>query len=92
MAIGWKLWSFSNSPPNDCAELISFRIDWFDLLAIQGTLESFLAPQFKGFSSSALSLLYGAAFTSVHDSWENHSFDYTERRGQVGDGAYPLWL
>ena len=34
--------SFSISPSNDCSELISFRIDWFDLLAVQGTLKSLL--------------------------------------------------
>ena len=39
--------SFSTSPSNEYSVLISFRIDWFDLLAIQGTQESSLAPQFK---------------------------------------------
>ena len=39
-----KYWSFSFSisPFNECSELISFRIDWFDLLAVQGTLKSLL--------------------------------------------------
>ena len=54
--------------------LISFRIDWFDL-AVQGTLKSFPAPQFKSINSSALSLLYGPTLTSIHDYWKNHSFD-----------------
>ena len=41
--IRWpKYWSFSISPSNEYSELISFRIDWFDLLAVQGTLKSFL--------------------------------------------------
>ena len=43
--IRWlKYWSFSfsNSPSNEYSELISFRIDWFDLLAVQGTLKSLL--------------------------------------------------
>ena len=43
--IRWpKYWSFSfsNSPSNECSGLISFRIDWFDLLAVQGTLKSLL--------------------------------------------------
>ena len=45
-----------------------FRIDWFDLLAVQRTLqESSPAPQFKSVNSSALSLLYGPALTYVHD-------------------------
>ena len=67
--IRWpKYWSFSISPSNEYSGLISFRIDWFDLLAVQGTLkESSLAPQFEGINSSVLSLLYGPTFTSVHD-------------------------
>ena len=54
--------------------LISFRTDWFDL-AVQGTLESSLAPQFESINSSLLSLLYGPTVTSVHDYWKNHSFN-----------------
>ena len=45
LSIRWpKHWnfSFSISPSNEYSRLISFRIDWFDLLAIQGTLKSFL--------------------------------------------------
>ena len=43
LCIRWlKYWSFSISPSNECSELISFRIDWFDLLAVQGTLRSLL--------------------------------------------------
>ena len=37
-----KYWSFSISPSNECSGLTSFRIDWFDLLAVQGTLKSLL--------------------------------------------------
>ena len=41
--IRWtKYWSFSISPSNDYSGLISFRMDWFDLLAVQGTLKSLL--------------------------------------------------
>ena len=41
--IRWtKYWSVSISPTNECSRLISFRIDWFDLLAIQGTVKSLL--------------------------------------------------
>ena len=49
---------------------ISFTIDWFDLLAIQGTLKSLSSPtpQFKSISSSVLSLLYGPTLTFIHDS------------------------
>ena len=51
------------------------RIDWFDLLAVHGTLKSSPALQFKSVSSSALSLLYGPALTSIRDYWKNHSID-----------------
>ena len=48
LPIRWpKYWSYSISPSNEYSGLISFRIDWFDLLAVQGTLqESSPAPQF----------------------------------------------
>ena len=65
--------SFCISPSNEYSGL-SFRIDWLDLLAVQGTLESSPAPQFKSIHSSALSLLYGPTLTSIHDYWKNHSF------------------
>ena len=76
LPIWWpKYWSFSISPSNEYSRLISFRIDWFDLLSVQ---ESSLAPQFKSNNSSILSLLYDPTLTSVHDYWKNHSFDYTD--------------
>ena len=76
--------SFSISSSNEYSELISLRIDWFDLLAVQGTLkESSPAPQFESISSSALSLLYGPTLTSIHDYWKNHSFDYMDFVGKV---------
>ena len=56
--------------------LISFRIDWFDFLAVQGTLESSPTPQFKGINSLALSFLYGPALISIYDYWKNHNFDF----------------
>ena len=37
-----KYWSFSISLSNECSRLIAFRIDWFDLLAVQGTLKNLL--------------------------------------------------
>ena len=60
--IRWpKYWSFSFSisPSNEYSEFISFRIDCFDLFAVQGTLKSSPTPQFKSIKSSALSFLYG---------------------------------
>ena len=61
LCIKWpKYWSFSFSisPSNEYSGLISFRMDWLDLLLVQGTLqESSPTPQFKSVNSSALSLL-----------------------------------
>ena len=58
--IRWpKYWSFSFgiSPSSGYSGLIFFRIDWFDLLASQGTLKSLLQHQFKSISSLVLSFL-----------------------------------
>ena len=75
-----KYWSFSFSisPSNEYSGLISFRIDWFDLLVVQGTQESSPAPQLESFNSLASSLLYGPTLTSVHDYWKYLSFDYID--------------
>ena len=63
--------SFSISPSNEYSGLISFRIDWFDLFTVQGTLKNlFKASQFKSINFLALSLLYGPPLTSVHDLLE----------------------
>ena len=77
---GPKYWSssFSTSPYKEYSGLISFRIDCFDLLAVQGIFKSSWPSQFKSINSSVLSLLYGPTFTSVHDYWKNNSFDYTD--------------
>ena len=60
----------SISPFNEYSGLISFRIDWFDFLAVQGTLKSFSAPQFKSLNSLALNLLYGPTLTSIRDYFD----------------------
>ena len=74
-----KYWNFTFniSPPHEHSGLISFRMDWLDLLAVQGThsQESFPTWQFKSINSSALSILYSPTLTSIHDYWKNHSFD-----------------
>ena len=79
LCVRWpKYWTFifSKSPSNEYSGLISFRMDWLYLLAVQGTLqESYPAPQFKSISSSMLSFLYGPTLTSIHDYWKNCSFD-----------------
>ena len=76
--IRWpKYWSFSFSVSlsNEYSGLISFRMYWLDLLAVQGTLKSLLQHH-----SSKASILRHSAFfivqlTSIHDYWKNHSFD-----------------
>ena len=67
--------SFSISPSNEYSGLISFRMDWLDLLAVQGTLKSSPTQQLKSISSSVLSFLYSPTLTSIHDYWKNHSSD-----------------
>ena len=76
--IKWpKYWSFSFniSPSSEHPGLISFRMDWLDLLAVQGTLKSLLQHHSSSINSSALSFLYGPTLTSIHDYWKNHSLD-----------------
>ena len=72
-----KYWSFSFniSPSSEHPGLISFWMDWLDLLAVQETQESSPTPQFKSMNSSALSFLYSSTLTSIHDYWKNHSLD-----------------
>ena len=67
-----KYWSFrfNISPSNEHPGLIFFRMDWLDLLAVQGTLKSSPTPQFKSISSLALSFLYSSTLTSIHDHWK----------------------
>ena len=81
LCIRWpKYWrfSFSISPSNEYSGLISFRMHWFDLLAVQGTLKSSPAPWFESINFLALSLLYGSTVKSIHDYWKNHSSDYIQ--------------
>ena len=76
LCIRWpEYWSFSFSisPSNEYSGLISFRIDWFNLLEFQGTLKSLLQHH-----SSKTSILQCSSFfivQSIHDYWKNHSFD-----------------
>ena len=63
-------------------------MDWFDLLAVQGTHKSSPAPQFEGINSLAPFLLYGPALTRLHDQRENHSLDYTDLCWQSNVSAF----
>ena len=81
--ISWpKYWSFSfgTCPSKEYSELISFRIDWFDLLAFQRILRSLLQHH-----SSKASILWCSAifivwlsYPSIHDYWKDHRLDYTD--------------
>ena len=77
--IRWpKYWSFNltTCPSNGYSQLISFRMDWLDLLAVQGTLKSLL--QHHSSKASILSPLYSPTLTFIPDYWKNHSFLYTD--------------
>ena len=67
--------SFSISPSSEHPGLISFRMDWLDLLAVQGTLKRSPTQQFKNINSSSLSFLHSPTLTSIYDHWKNHSLD-----------------
>ena len=69
--------------PVDYSGLISFKIDWCDFFAVQGTLESSPTPLWYCISSLVLILLYGSTLTSIHDCWKNHSFDYISQSVQL---------
>ena len=70
LQIWWlKYWSFSFSISlsNEYSGLISFTIDWLDLLAVRDSQESSPTPQFKSINSSVLCFLYSSTLTSIHD-------------------------
>ena len=73
-----KYWSFSFniSPSNEYSGLISFRVDWLELLAVQETLKSLLqCHSSKASLFLALSFLYSLTLSSIYDHWKNHSLD-----------------
>ena len=77
LRIRWpKYWSlsFSISPSNEYSGLISFRVDLFDLLTVQGTLKSLLQHHSSKASILRCSSL-SPTLTSMHDYRKNHSFD-----------------
>ena len=70
--IRWpKYWSFSFSisPSNEYSGLISFRMDWLDLLAPRDSQDSSLTPHFKSINSLVLSFLYSPALHAVVCRW-----------------------
>ena len=90
LCIRWpKSWSFSINPSNEYSGLISFKIDWFDLLAVQRTLKSLLQHR-----SSKASIIQHSAFFIVQLSHpymttgKNHSFDYMNLCWQSDASAF----
>ena len=88
--IRWpKYCSFSISPSNEYSGLISFRIDWLDLLTAQGILKSLLL-----YRSSKASIFWCSAFfnspthPSIQDYWKNHSFDEVDVCWQSNVSAF----
>ena len=78
LCIRWpKYWSFSFniSPSNEHPGQISLRMDWLDLLAVQGTLKSLLRHHSSKASILLRSAFFIAQLTSIHDYWKNHSLD-----------------
>ena len=91
LCIRWPMYrsiSFSISPSKEYSGLISFRIDWFHLLAVQRTLKSLQHH------SSKASILWCSAFFMVqlshpiNDYWKNHSFDYMDLCQQSNVSAF----
>ena len=93
LCIRWpKYWSFSFSisPSIEYSGLISFRMGWLDLLAVQGTLKSLLQHH-----SSKTSVLWCSAFfmtqlshLSIHHYWKSNSFDYMDLCWQRNVSAF----
>ena len=76
--IRWpKYWSFlfSISLSNEYSGMISFRMDWLDHLAVQGTLKSLLQHHSSKASILLCSTFFIVQLTSIHDYWKSHSFD-----------------
>ena len=78
ICIRWpEYWSFSLSisPSNEYSGLISYRKDWLDLLAVQGTLKRLLQHHSSKASILRCSAFFIVQLSSIHDYWQNHSFD-----------------
>jgi len=61
--------------PMNIQDWFPFRMDCLDLLAVQGTLETYPTPQFKSINSSMLSFLYSPTLVSILDCWKSHTLD-----------------
>ena len=91
LCIRWpKYWSFSFniSPSNEHPGLVSFRMDWLDLLAVQGTLKSLLQHHSSKASILRCSAFFIVQLSSIHDYWKNHSFGQTDLCWQSNVSAF----
>ena len=78
LCVRWpKYWSFSFniSASNEYSGLISFRMDWLDLLAVQETLKSLIQPHISKASILQHSAFFIVQLSSINDYWKNQSFD-----------------
>ena len=94
LRIRWpKYWSFSFSisPSNEYSGLISFRVDWFDLLAVQGTLKSLLQRHYLKTSVCLYNILYNTFFTKIKSALQYCiCFCCTNNVNQLQVYIYPL--
>ena len=89
VCIRWpEYWSVSISPSSDYSGLISFRIDRFDFLVVQGTLKSFSSTMVWKHQLFHTQASYGPTLTSIHDYWKNHGFDYMHLYRQSNVSAF----
>ena len=81
LCVTWaKYWSFtfSLSHSNEYSGLVSFRIDWFDLLAVKILSRVFPSTIIRKHQFFSTQLFYGPTLTYIHDYWKDHSFDYID--------------
>ena len=91
LCIRWpKYWGFSFrvSPSAEYSVLISFRIDWFDLFAVQGTLKSLLQHHSVKAPILWCLAISGPTLKSIHDYWKNHNVDHTDFCQQSNVSAF----
>ena len=92
LRIRWpQSWSFTISPSSEDSQLISFRVDWLDLLAVQGTLKSLLQDHNLKTSIFWHSALFMVQLSHPYMTTEkNRSFDYTDLCLQSGVFAFNM--
>ena len=84
----YRNFNFSIRSSNEYSGMISFRMDWLYLLAVQRILNSLLQLTVQKHQFLAFSFLYGTTLTSIHEYWKNHSFGYTDLYQQSDVSAF----